>query len=49
MKKNFVFNYDLILDYDMRFSLVSVKEISTKCSLCTLTFNRNDVLSESED
>lgn len=49
MKKNFVFNYYLILDYDMRFSLVSVKEISTTCSLCTWTFNRNVVLSESED
>lgn len=46
-EKEFVFNYDWILNYDMSFSFLRVKEIGTACSIGTWTFNRN-FLSESE-
>lgn len=46
-EKEFVFNYDLILNYDISFSFLRVKEIGTACSIGTWTFNRN-FLSESE-
>lgn len=46
-EKEFVFNYDWILNYDMSFSFLRVKEIGTACSIGTWTFNRN-FLSEFE-
>lgn len=46
-EKEFVFNYDWILNYDMSFSFLRVKKIGTACSIGTWTFNRN-FLSESE-
>lgn len=39
--------YDWILNYDMSFSFLRVKEIGTACSIGTWTFNRN-FLSEFE-
>lgn len=46
-EKEFVFNYDWILNHDMSFSFLRVKEIGTACSIGTWTFNRN-FLSEFE-